>query len=785
MTYYLRTKYSVVRDVFSTFSDWRPADDDDSADVVWYDCIYEENTLERCLKLQPYQRFNHFAGMCSIYRKCKMAKNLNKMRKVCGDAYAFYPESWILPQEMTSFLAQFTQGKRTTFILKPDKGFQGQGIVLVQDPRNVPKDFPKDPVVAQRYIADPLLLDGYKFDVRFHVLVTSCEPLRVFVHRYGVARLASSRYEEPARGNIRENTVHITNPWQNSHNANYKPDDAEHGHRRRWDSVCEHLHNTGVDVPRMCAEIDEIIVKTLIVAQPYITSGWHASARPKDFDDAMSFEILGFDIMLDSTAKPWLLEVNHMPSFVTDHEIDQDIKRAVLTDAVRILNVTPKLKQEHLVKRRSLHAQCFHGSASSSKQKPQEPDAAQSHRTARELSMANSYRMILPCPDGKDYTSYVEAAASLALGRSVCAIQAGRQRDLDEPILLYKVLVREQRAATIPLKMTLHTERRSLSRWRGNFAHSPSDSPVESPEASPAPSPTTSPAVSPRLAPEGASEATAGDELTCSWSTPENVRIDAIIRVLRAYWHETQDQSCTFVDLCCGDGQAVLMVCDAFPECRVVGMDVYEPSLNWARSRVQLRGFEDRCELRARNTVDVDLVDASAVLLSHSSTGLSFLLRRVLPRSRLRRGALIFTMEFNSLLSDSSALERVSVDEPSIFCYMWLGAASHGNSTPSAAVTETRALTSVTDMPKRRPLSSTLSELRLPRTQPSTAMANSGWANWIERSNCSHIRRAEPTKPVKRQMSDPSILTRLAQPRCPSHIDLLLAGGRRKTSLAL
>jgi tubulin polyglutamylase TTLL6/13 len=40
----------------------------------------------------------------------------------------------------------------------------------------------------------------------------------------------------------------------------------------------------------------------------------------------MCFEILGFDIILDAKGKPYLLEVNHAPSFACDFKIDHDIK---------------------------------------------------------------------------------------------------------------------------------------------------------------------------------------------------------------------------------------------------------------------------------------------------------------------------------------------------------------------------------------------------------------------------------------------------------------------------
>ena len=53
----------------------------------------------------------------------------------------------------------------------------------------------------------------------------------------------------------------------------------------------------------------------------------------------MAFEILGFDIMIDSNLKPWLLEVNHSPSFATDSPLDHEIKQSVIVDSLKMMNV--------------------------------------------------------------------------------------------------------------------------------------------------------------------------------------------------------------------------------------------------------------------------------------------------------------------------------------------------------------------------------------------------------------------------------------------------------------
>jgi hypothetical protein len=50
---------------------------------------------------------------------------------------------------------------------------------------------------------------------------------------------------------------------------------------------------------------------------------------------------LGFDIFLDHKLKPWVLEVNHSPSFTCDSDLDTRIKHGVILDAMNLLNLSP------------------------------------------------------------------------------------------------------------------------------------------------------------------------------------------------------------------------------------------------------------------------------------------------------------------------------------------------------------------------------------------------------------------------------------------------------------
>jgi len=48
----------------------------------------------------------------------------------------------------------------------------------------------------------PFLIDGFKFDLRVYIVVTACDPLRVFVLNEGLARFATARYVAPTQSNV-------------------------------------------------------------------------------------------------------------------------------------------------------------------------------------------------------------------------------------------------------------------------------------------------------------------------------------------------------------------------------------------------------------------------------------------------------------------------------------------------------------------------------------------------------------------------------------------------------
>lgn len=68
--------------------------------------------------------------------------------------------------------------------------------------RNAEKIPSTEHFIVQEYVEKPFLIEGYKFDLRIYVLITSCDPLRIFLFNDGLVRMSTEKYQNPAESNI-------------------------------------------------------------------------------------------------------------------------------------------------------------------------------------------------------------------------------------------------------------------------------------------------------------------------------------------------------------------------------------------------------------------------------------------------------------------------------------------------------------------------------------------------------------------------------------------------------
>ena len=138
----------------------------------------------------------------------------------------------------------------------------GRGIYLIESLAEVPID---EECVISQYIDNPMLIDGYKFDLRIYVLITSFEPLRIYIYDEGLARFASEPYTTAFRDN---RFMHLTNYSVNKKNSKFiKNDDYKndkHGHKWSLSAMMKHMEECGVETELLWSRIYDLIIKTIL-----------------------------------------------------------------------------------------------------------------------------------------------------------------------------------------------------------------------------------------------------------------------------------------------------------------------------------------------------------------------------------------------------------------------------------------------------------------------------------------------------------------------------------------
>ncbi|PAA70093.1 hypothetical protein BOX15_Mlig027277g1 [Macrostomum lignano] len=340
---------NTILDVMRSFGWQEVTAENGEFDFYWIDVTLMKELFDRGF-LDEHVRISHFRNHYELCKKNLMVKNLKRMRKKVAKEsgreeaakYDFIPCTFELPSEYHMFVEEFKKSPGTTWIMKPAGKAQGKGIFLFRKIRDIEawkksseylpgppdpnKEVPETYVVS-RYIDNPYLVGGRKFDLRVYVLVMSYIPLKVYLYRDGFARFSNTRYTSDS---IDDTYVHLTNVAVQKTAPDYDPDKGA-----KWSIIKLREYLTakhGVErVEQVFRDMDNIFLKSLQSVQKIMINDKHC------------FELYGYDILLDSDLQPWLIEVNASPSLTASSKEDYDLKFGLLEDTLTIVDMEGKL----------------------------------------------------------------------------------------------------------------------------------------------------------------------------------------------------------------------------------------------------------------------------------------------------------------------------------------------------------------------------------------------------------------------------------------------------------
>jgi hypothetical protein len=195
------------------------------------------------------------------------------------------PHTFVLPEENCEAMqhAKAMQHASSTmpapggmWIAKPQGGFQGKGIKVFSELEAAVQQNRRSRVV-QQYI-EPLLLGGYKFDLRLYVLITSLCPLEAHYYEHGYARFCMHRYNT---SNLDNRYAHLTNITVQQQRDGGCKDDGQDQNYVRVEAVWKELATKGVDVQSVQASVKEALRLVLLSTSEAVAQKREEKARRK------------------------------------------------------------------------------------------------------------------------------------------------------------------------------------------------------------------------------------------------------------------------------------------------------------------------------------------------------------------------------------------------------------------------------------------------------------------------------------------------------------------------
>lgn len=280
-------------------------------------------------KSRGYYKISHFPHSYNIGRKDAMWRNINRMYEMFPEEYDFCPRTYVFPNDADDYEAARakTKDNDSLWIFKPSASSCGKGIKIMTKDTPIPEN--KRGFVICDYIANPHLIDGLKYDLRIYVLVTSFDPLVCYMYDDGLARFATSKFTLD-ENKFEDMLVHLTNYSIQKKSESYTQNTSKDNTNLRaskWSlkTLQKVFEDHGKDYKGVKQRMFDLMIKTLISVEGPINKPMRAS-KHKD----ICFELYGFDIIIDSDLKPWILEVNISPSFSSSSPFDKNLKTKLI-----------------------------------------------------------------------------------------------------------------------------------------------------------------------------------------------------------------------------------------------------------------------------------------------------------------------------------------------------------------------------------------------------------------------------------------------------------------------
>ena len=280
-----------------------------------------------------------FISHMQITKKDNLYKNYLKLKSKFPDDFNYLPKTYILPRQKKLVYEKFKNYKPTLknlWLIKPSYSDQGRGIRILKSIKDLKK---YHSCIITKYLSKPNLVNGKKYDLRMYILVSSINPLIIYLYNDGLVRVATENYKLSLK-TLNNLFMHLTNTSLNDKSKKFiinNNPDAEIGNTWTLHTLKKKFWRENFNFDKIINEIKDFSIKTIL---SMLNNEIHYEELTGYFDNNL-FGLFGIDVLIDYHLKPWLIEVNAFPSIMSYTKVDSIIKTKFLTDLENILGIIP------------------------------------------------------------------------------------------------------------------------------------------------------------------------------------------------------------------------------------------------------------------------------------------------------------------------------------------------------------------------------------------------------------------------------------------------------------
>ncbi|KAK1132957.1 hypothetical protein K0M31_014324 [Melipona bicolor] len=266
-------------------------------DLLWahdYPFITLSSTLK---KLKSYQRINHFPGCGYITNKVDLSTTEGR----------YILPAFKIPEQNNAFLLYANQHPEKIFVQKSND-HRGISIKNVSD-----INITETGSFVQEFIQRPFLVDGYKFDIGVYTVITSVDPLRVYVYKGDVLfRFCPVKYY-PFDSKVLDKYVVGDNylPIWNVPSLKHYYSKLKFSMKDSFDA---YVRSQGKNPKKVWNGVYEAIREITLSKENYIKEAVKRFGNGRNF-----FELIRIDFALDEDLNIYTMEANMSPNLSSAH----------------------------------------------------------------------------------------------------------------------------------------------------------------------------------------------------------------------------------------------------------------------------------------------------------------------------------------------------------------------------------------------------------------------------------------------------------------------------------